>query len=95
MAGHTDLLRLLDGPSSTQAELVAISRALGHAVEWGRGPVLIHCNPVPAMRSLYQDPMDDNVSLLTSIHARMQEMEGACRHVYINWIPSHAGVGGQ
>ncbi|XP_050710063.1 uncharacterized protein LOC126994835 [Eriocheir sinensis] len=93
-AGHAEMVRLPDGSSSTQAELVALNRALGHAVEWGRGPVLVHCDSVPAIRSLYQDPLNDNVSLLTGIHARLQELGRAGRQVHLNWLPSHAGVVG-
>ncbi|XP_050706457.1 uncharacterized protein LOC126991839 [Eriocheir sinensis] len=93
-AGHADIYRLPDGSSSTQAELVAISMALGHALEWGRGPVLVHCDSVPAIRSLYQDPMADNVSLLTGIHARLQELGRTGRQVHLHWLPSHAGVVG-
>ncbi|XP_050710062.1 uncharacterized protein LOC126994834 [Eriocheir sinensis] len=83
-----------DGCSSTQAELAAIGGALDHAVEGGRGPVLIHCDSVPAIRSLLQDPPRDNVSLLTSILARLAELRGAGRPVKVNWLPSHSGVAG-
>ncbi|XP_050706452.1 uncharacterized protein LOC126991834 [Eriocheir sinensis] len=94
-AGHADIFRLPDGSSSTQAKLMAIiSMALGHALEWGRGPVLVQCDSVPAIRSLYQDPMDDNVSLLTGIHARLQELGRDGCQVHLNWLPSHAGVVG-
>lgn len=53
--GHTAIFRLPDG--STQAELVAISQALRHAVEWGRDPSRIHCDSVPAIRSLFHKPL--------------------------------------
>ncbi|XP_050704226.1 uncharacterized protein LOC126989660 [Eriocheir sinensis] len=92
--GHAEIFRLPDGSSSTQAELTAINRALGHAVEWGRDPVLVHCHSVPAIRSLYQDPLHDNVSLLPSIYARLQELGRSGRQVHINWLPSHAGMVG-
>ncbi|XP_050691579.1 uncharacterized protein LOC126983125 [Eriocheir sinensis] len=92
--GATAVYRLPDGCSSTQAELAAIGGALDHAVEGGRGPVLIHCDSVPAIRSLLQDPPRDNVSLLTSILARLAELRGAGRPVKVNWLPSHSGVAG-
>ncbi|XP_050712690.1 uncharacterized protein LOC126996360 [Eriocheir sinensis] len=92
--GVTAVFRLPDGCSSTQAELAAIGGALDHAVEGGRGPVLIHCDSVPAIRSLLQDPPRDNVSLLTSILARLAELRGAGRPVKVNWLPSHSGVAG-
>ncbi|XP_050706238.1 uncharacterized protein LOC126991544 [Eriocheir sinensis] len=92
--GVTAVFRLPDGCSSTQAELAAIGGALDHAVEGGRGPVLIHCDSVPAIRSLLQDPPRDNVSLLTSILARLAELRGAGRPVKVNWLLSHSGVAG-
>lgn len=67
--GHTAIFRLPNGCSSTQAELVAIGRALKHAVEMGRGPAVILCDSVSAICSLKQDQLLDNVYLLTDMGA--------------------------
>ncbi|XP_050724473.1 uncharacterized protein LOC127002499 [Eriocheir sinensis] len=93
-AGHTAMFRLPEGCSFTQVELVAIHQALRYAVEEGRGDAILHCDSVPAIQSLHRDPLADNATLLTSIHVLMRIMEGAGRHVAVNWIPSHAGVPG-
>ncbi|XP_050704461.1 uncharacterized protein LOC126989883 [Eriocheir sinensis] len=91
-AGHTELIRVSDGSSSTQAELVAISWALKHAEEEGVGAVVLHCDSVPAIQSLLAEPATDNISLLTGIHARMQGLQREGRVIHFNWVPSHAGV---
>ncbi|XP_050739898.1 uncharacterized protein LOC127009964 [Eriocheir sinensis] len=93
-AGHTELIRVSDGSSSTQAELVAISWALKHAEEEGVGAVVLHCDSVPAIQSLLAEPATDNISLLTGIHARMQGLQREGRVIHFNWVPSHAGVPG-
>lgn len=89
-----EVCRLPDGASSTQPELVALLRALGHAVEEGGGAIIIHCDSVPAIKSIMPDPLYDNTTLLTSIHVRLTELEAAGRNVHVNWLPSHAGVEG-
>lgn len=68
--------------------------ALTHAVEEGAGPVLVHYDSVPAIRSLLQDPLRDNICLPTAIQVRMAEIERAGRGIHLNWLPSHAEVEG-
>lgn len=92
--GDTAMYRLSSGASSTQAELVAILGALSHAVERGGGPLLIHCDSMPAITSLLGDPLTDNISLLTTIQTKLTALEAIGRTVQLNWLPSHAGIGG-
>lgn len=92
--GQTAVFRLPNGCSSTQAELVAIGRAMNHALGSDNCPMLIHCDAIPAIRSLLQDAPLDNVSLLTSIQAGMVEIERAGRRVHISFIHSHSCLAG-
>lgn len=90
--GQAEVFRLPEGSSSTQAELVY--SAPTHAVEEGTGPVLVHYDSVPAIRSLLQDPLRDNIYLFTAIQVGMAEMERAGRGVHLNWLPSYAEMEG-
>ncbi|KAG0696380.1 hypothetical protein GWK47_026553 [Chionoecetes opilio] len=78
-----------------QTELVAIERALQHALGRQEEVVVIHTDSMSALQVLRQPrtPMD-NVQLTTAILGHIQGLAAQGRRVRFNWVPSHIGVRG-
>ncbi|KAG0712478.1 hypothetical protein GWK47_018369 [Chionoecetes opilio] len=87
--------RTPDHCSTLQTELVAIERALQHALGRQEEVVVIHTDSMSALQVLRQPrtPMD-NVQLTTAIMGHIQGLAAQGRCVRFNWVPSHIGVRG-
>lgn len=88
--GH---FRLPDGSSTLQTELVAIEKALQHAVPRHKD-IVLHSDSLGAIQCLQQEHITDNIHLITSIHATAQSIHRQNRKIAINWIPSHTNIRG-
>ncbi|XP_045110151.1 uncharacterized protein LOC123503805 [Portunus trituberculatus] len=89
----TAIFRLTDGASTLQTELVAIQQALRHC-KIRHKHIVIHTDSLGAIQALQQTPIKDNIELITSILATMQNIKRQGRNIHINWVPSHAGLEG-
>ncbi|XP_071512741.1 uncharacterized protein [Panulirus ornatus] len=92
--GHTSLWRLSNGCSTLQTELTAVSKALEHAATSHSKPVIIHMDSKSSVQALQHSRPKDNIKLVTSILAQLQELQRQGRPVTIHWIPSHVGIEG-
>ena len=92
--GQTLRWRLSNDCSTLQTELVAISKALQHAATQHNKSIIIHTDSKSAMQALQHSQPRDNVHIITSILAQLQEFQSQNRPVVLHWIPSHVGIGG-
>ncbi|XP_071528206.1 uncharacterized protein [Panulirus ornatus] len=92
--GHTRLWRLSNGCSTLQTELTATSKALKHAATSHSKPVIIHMDSKSSVQALQHSHPKDNIKLVTSILAQLQELQRKGRPVTIHWIPSHEEIEG-
>ncbi|KAG0721142.1 hypothetical protein GWK47_047048 [Chionoecetes opilio] len=76
-------------------ELVAIERALQHALGRQEEVVVIHTDSMSALQVLRQPrtPMD-NAQLTTAILGHIQGLAAQGRRVRFNWVSSHVGLRG-
>lgn len=89
----TQFWRLPDWWSTLQVEVVAIPRALNHALTENAQPVIIHTVSKLSLPALSCKTPRDNVSL-TSISAHLQQSLKLCRFVVLHLTPSHVGIPG-
>lgn len=87
-------VRLTNGASTLQTELVAIKSALEHALTHSDKGIVIHTDSKTAIQALANPHVKDNIFLTTSVLKLMQELSGRGRSVSLNWIPSHVGIVG-
>ncbi|KAG0716266.1 hypothetical protein GWK47_010116 [Chionoecetes opilio] len=90
------LLLICDGKAlvpQDETELVAIERAVQHALGRQEEVVVIHTDSMSALQVLRQPrtPMD-NVQLTTAILGHIQGLAAQGRRVRFNWVPSHVGL---
>ena len=88
------LWRLTYGCSTMQTELVAISKALNHAVTEHDRPVIVHTDSKASYQALQCRMPKDNINLITTILGQLQQLQQQGRQVVLHWIPSHVGIRG-
>ncbi|XP_069181114.1 uncharacterized protein [Procambarus clarkii] len=84
--------RLSNGCSTLQTEMLAIQKALEHALAQHRQHVIIHTDSRTAIETLQQEHICDNIHLITNVISLMQTLKRQGRRVVINWVPSHVGI---
>ena len=87
-------LRLPDGSSTLQTELVGITAALMHALDTDHPRVVVHTDSLSAIRTLQSRRPRENVSLYTDAHTAAAALRRAGREAVINWVPGHVGLNG-
>lgn len=80
--------------STTQTELVAISKALEHATLQHYSSIAIHTDSRAALQAIQKTKPQDNIFLITTCQAYLQRLRQLNTDVVIHWIPSHVGVQG-
>ncbi len=86
--------RMLDGCSTTQAELAAILMALVYARDTKRDGIVIHTDSIPDLQAIACPYYLDNTHMLTRLHLLLWELHTTGDPVTFSWLLSHAGVPG-
>ncbi len=85
-------VRISDGASSMQAELVAIAGALSMAALSHSNQVIIHTDSMSSLQALQQHWPDDNRDLITTVQRKIQRIVDMGGSVLLHWVPSHVGI---
>ncbi len=85
-------LRVVDGASTMQTELVAINAALGIATVMEVESLNIHTDSLAALQALQMCSPDDNRELISTGQNLIQDLEDRGTRVVLHWIPSHVDI---
>lgn len=91
---HATSLRVSDGASSLQTELVAILSALLYCREQNLRSILLLTDSLASLHTLKDTDPTDNIRLVTEIFHVAETLQTAGAEVTLHWIPSHIGIRG-
>ena len=89
-------VRISDNSSSTQAELIAIRKALSWAVD-NKIPeqeIIIYTDSQTSLRNIQNYKPWSNIRITQDIQDLIELLHGIGKTVTLNWIPSHIGIPG-
>ncbi|XP_069164746.1 uncharacterized protein [Procambarus clarkii] len=84
--------RRSNGCSALQTEMLAIQKALEHALAKHQQHVIIHTDSRTAIETLQQEDIHHNIHLITNVISLMQTFKRQGCQVLTNWVPSHVGI---
>lgn len=86
-------LRVENGASSLQTELLAIQEALHHITLFPENAQIVLCtDSLGSLQVLQQKACTDNIDIVESIKTSLQN-RAAAKNIFI-WVPSHVGIPG-
>ncbi len=85
-------LRVTDGASTMQTELVAVNAALGLGHSTGAKNMNIHTDSLAALQALQMLSPDDNRELITAGQQLLQTLSDKGTKVTLHWVPSHVDI---
>ncbi len=85
-------IRITDGLSSMQAELVASAGALTMAALSQTKQVIIHTDSLSALQALEQHWPADSRDLITTAQCKIKRIDDMGVKVILNWIHRHVGI---
>ena len=85
-------VRVADGASTMQTELVAICAALSIAEEMEANSVAIHTDSLSSIQALRNNTHTDNRDLITTAQHKIKAITEEGGSVTVHWVPSHVGI---